>query len=88
MMLGRRLLLLICGLGLVSAARLAWADAPSAAGGKKPPRLAENLRPFDTNGDGKLDAAERKAYNASKKKDGATAATPADSSSLRCCART
>ncbi|HEX3655760.1 MAG TPA: glycoside hydrolase family 16 protein [Pirellulales bacterium] len=48
----------------------AWSQSPD---GPKPPiakkgsRLAEELRPFDVNGDGKLDAAERKAVLAAKR---------------------
>jgi hypothetical protein len=50
--------------------------SPAAKTPAKKTRLAENLRPFDKNNDGVLDAAERKAMNAAKKNG-----TPAKSNS-------
>jgi len=81
------LLLAVCAIGGWVFGQPAGADTPptkpgsstkSGSSSGKPSRLAENLRLFDTNGDGKLDAAERRAYNASKKKGEAAPAASAD----------
>ena len=66
------LLLGVCVVLGLAIARPALADEPAkpSTSSKKPSRLAENLRAFDVNDDGELDAAERKAYNASKKNGG------------------
>jgi uncharacterized membrane protein YebE (DUF533 family) len=83
------LLLAVCGIAGWVFVQGAWADTPpskssdtsqssgsSKSSGKS--RLAANLRPFDTNGDGKLDATERKAYNAAKKKGETAPSTGSD----------
>jgi Ca2+-binding EF-hand superfamily protein len=87
-------LLALMAWALAGASGPAWAQSGSSAGAgssaaakKKPaPKirpLADNLKPFDTNGDGKLDAQEQKAMKAAQRAGTApAAATPAEAAPM------